>query len=211
LFSVPEQTIRSDNAAATVENVSEQTVRTNNDRFRRNNDNANAGRIHYVHPNAKDTNWRTAGAEDTTQSGQGRSSNKDSNWRLSSNQVQEVIRAPRGPPPSTGNEETKGPMGFQRLGQVEKSQPPLIKPPTETSSSGVITETAKLPPISAIQNQYTYSHQALPGANSQVQIACVVDPTSFYVQLSANSTVLTGLVEKFNQVYASMSISNVFS
>jgi hypothetical protein len=213
LFSVPEQSTRSDNAPVQVENVSEPTARPNNDRFRRNSDNGNSGRSHYVHPNAnaKDTNWRTAGTEDTTQTGQVRTSSKDCNWRSSSNQVQEVIRAPRGPPPSTGNGETKGPMGFQRLGQVGKSQPPLLKPIIETSPPAVIPEKPKMSPISAVQKQYTYLHQALPVANSQVQITCVVDPTSFYVQLSANSTILNELVEKLNLVYSGMFISVVNS
>jgi hypothetical protein len=126
------------------------------------------------------------------------------------NQVQEVIRAPRGPPPSTGNEETKGPLGFQRLGQVEKSQPLLVKPTIETSPPVRIPEMPKPPPISAVQKQYTYSHQILPDANSQVQVACVVDPTNFYVHLSRNSTILSELVESLNKVYSGTFISSYF-
>lgn len=213
---VPESSVRSDQEPVpAVENVSEQPIRANNDRFRRNNDNGNSGRSHYVHPNAKDTNWRTAGAEDTTQSGQVRSSSKDCNWR-STQQVQEVIRNPRGPPPSTGNEDTKGPLGFQRLGQVEKSSPPLVKPAVETSPPAKIPEASKSSPaapaplIPAVQKQYTYSVQALPGANSQVDVACVVDPTSFYVQLSDNCIILAELVEKLNEVYSGMFISASF-
>ena len=179
--------------------------------MKRSNDNGNFGKSHYVHPNAKDSNWRTGGAEDATQSGQGKASSKDCNWRSSSYQAQEVIRNPRGPPPSTGNGEMKGPLGFQRPEKVEERSPtPLVQPAVEFSPPAKISELPKTQPISAVQKQYTYSQQALPGADSQVEVSCVVDPTNFYVQLSDNCIVLAELVEKLNEVYTGKFIFTVF-
>ena len=147
------------------EHQQEQTTRLNNDRLKKSNDKGNMGKSHYVHPNAKDSNWRTDGAEDATQSGQGKASSIHCNQRSSSYQAQDTIRKPRGAPPSTGNGEMKGPLRSRKPEKVEERLPnSLIQPGVQKSIS--------------VKQQ---PHQALPEVDSRVEVCCVVDPTSFNV------------------------------
>ncbi len=144
------------------EHQQEKTTRSNNDRLKKSNDKGNIGKSHYVHPNAKDSNSRTDGAEDATQSGQGKASSIHCNQSSSSYQAQDTIRKPRG---STVNGEMKGPLRSQKSEKVDvRSQIPLIQPGVEQSIS--------------VKQQ---PQQALSNADSQVEVCCVVDPTSFNV------------------------------
>lgn len=125
---------------------------------------------------------------------------KKRNWRTSANPIQEVIRAPRGPPPSTGNGETKGPVGFQRLGSIEQSQPPALKPIIESPPT-VPAIPKPITPVS-VRKQLGYPMQVLPGARKPVEMVCVVDPSRFYVRLSEDSTLLSDMIANLNAVYS---------
>uniref|UniRef100_A0A0P6EK20 Tudor domain-containing protein n=1 Tax=Daphnia magna TaxID=35525 RepID=A0A0P6EK20_9CRUS len=204
LNNTPAVSVRSDSSSSVAAQVvpPAEPQKQSDDRRRRNKDIGNFGRSHYLHPNAKESNWRSAGTEEAPPSVQTKSSSKESNWRFSANPIQEVIRAPRGPPPATGNGETKGPIGFQRLGSTEKLQPPVTKPITELSPSVVIPTIPKPVAEVPVQKKLSYPAQVLPGVGKQIEVICVVNPSSFYVRLIEASSPLADMVHRLFTVYS---------
>ncbi len=116
-----------------------------------------------------DGNWRTVGAEDLTQSGQGKASSIHCNQRSSSYQAQDTIRNPRGSPPSTGNGEMKGPLRSLKPEKVEVRSPtPLFQPDVEISPPDMLSELPKPQPISAVQQP----RQAMPIVGWRYLVCC---------------------------------------
>ncbi|KAI9557952.1 hypothetical protein GHT06_014704 [Daphnia sinensis] len=202
LNNTPPASVRSDSSPAAQVVPPTEPQKPSEERRRRNKDIGNFGRSHYLHPNAKESNWRTAGTEEAPTSIQTKSSSKDTNWRFSANPIQEVIRAPRGPPPTTGNGEVKGPVGFQRLGSTEKSQSPVTKPAAELSPSAVIPTIPKPATLAPVQKELSYLAQVLPDAGKHIEVICVVNPSSFYVRLIEAISPLADMVHRLTTFYS---------
>lgn len=167
----------------------------------------------YVHPNAssKDSKWRTSttSQDDSAQPAQTQPSAKDSNWRAGNSGGQEVIRAPRGPPPTIEDKETKGPIGFLQLGSHGNTQPPPSVPVTVKSDAALAivpeTKTRAPPPTSlAIQKrQLSYpERQPLSGKDQLVQIVTLGDLSSFNIQFVDSLNKLRDLDERLAEVYS---------
>ena len=145
--------------------VKKESAESDSDHSKRKKNSSKCGKSRYVQPNGEDSNKKTSGAEEISQSRQGKASSKDCNPGPSTYQAQDTIRKPRGAPLSTGNGEMKGPCRSRKPEKVEERLPnPLIQPGVQKSIS--------------VKQQ---PQQALPEVDSRVEVCCVVDPTSFNV------------------------------
>lgn len=177
-----------------------------------------------MHPNAssKDSKWRSVlSTEEAGTTTQGKTTSKEINWRAGLHPVQEVIRAPRGPPPSDGKKDTKGPTGFQRLRVTEKppilltsenlssladkSQPPLALTTADIPVLPTSTLVTKSIPVPVPAKEFTYENQEhQPGTTKSVQVGFVTSKSTFYVQFTESAALLDCLTASLNDFYCGM-------
>ena len=202
----------------------ENALQQTEDRRRNNRDAGNSGKSSqhgtrsgfgsYIHPNAnsKESKWRnllaTTSEEGGTKTFQ-KSSSRDANPKVAGVPLQEVIRAPRGPPPPTG-EDIKGPLGFQRKAPTESSHvPETSKIATKdtgvsfTQTSNAVPKCSKVTPETSVQTAMSFAKQnSMSGSIKFVEVVFTNSPSSFYVQLADLSSQLNDLATKLNEFYS---------
>lgn len=110
--------------------------------------------------------------------------------------VQEVLRAPRGPPVTRPG--ALGPIGFQRAppAQAPKSAPSVsLQQPPQVEEKRVSIPSSRDPPI-ALKTRPSYQPQSALTGNKKIQVVYVNDSNSFYCQLVESMPTVEKLMEQ---------------